>query len=46
MPPEHDREQVVKAIFAATKDELSSERIQEIAQWMPEGRVSELWNQA
>lgn len=46
MPPEHDREQVVKAIFAATKDELSPERIAEIAQWMPEGRVSELWHEA
>ncbi|MBF2001688.1 MAG: DUF2267 domain-containing protein [Synechococcales cyanobacterium M58_A2018_015] len=46
MPPERDREQVVKAIFAATKAELSSERIAEIAQWMPEGRVAELWSEA
>ncbi|MBW4470859.1 MAG: DUF2267 domain-containing protein [Stenomitos rutilans HA7619-LM2] len=46
MPPERDREAVVKAIFAATKDELSEERIEEIAQWMPEGRVSELWHEA
>ena len=46
MPPERDREQVVKAIFSATKDELSQERVQEIAQWMPEGRVQELWNEA
>lgn len=46
MPPERDREQVVKAIFSATKDELSEERIQEVAQWMPEGRVRELWDEA
>jgi uncharacterized protein (DUF2267 family) len=46
LAPERDREQVVKAIFAATKAELSEERIQEVAQWMPEGRVIELWNQA
>jgi uncharacterized protein (DUF2267 family) len=46
MPPERDHEQVVKAIFSATKDELSSDRIQEIAQWMPEGRVRQLWDEA
>lgn len=46
LAPDRDREQVVQAIFSATKDELSEERIQEIAQWMPEGRVIELWNQA
>lgn len=40
-----DREQVVKAVFAATKDELSEERIQEIASWLP-GRVRELWEEA
>ena len=40
-----DREQVVQAIFSATKDELSEERIQEIATWLP-GRVLELWNEA
>lgn len=46
MPPSADREKVIQAVFSATKDELSAERIQEIASWMPEGRVSELWNQA
>jgi uncharacterized protein (DUF2267 family) len=40
-----DREQVVKAVFAATKDELSEERIKEIAEWLP-GRVRELWDEA
>ena len=45
MPPERDREQVVKAIFSATKDELSSERIQEIASWLP-GKVRQLWEEA
>ncbi|MGH1393411.1 MAG: DUF2267 domain-containing protein [Trichormus sp.] len=45
MPPNVDREQVVKAVFAATKDELSSERIQEIASWLP-GKVRQLWEEA
>lgn len=40
-----DREQVVKAVFAATKDELSEERIKEVASWLP-GRVRELWEEA
>lgn len=40
-----DREEVVKAVFSATKDELSQERIQEIANCLP-GRVRELWDQA
>jgi uncharacterized protein (DUF2267 family) len=40
-----DREQAVKAVFSATKDELSPERIQEIASWLP-GRVRELWDEA
>jgi uncharacterized protein (DUF2267 family) len=41
-----DRERLVKAVFLATKDELSEERIQEIAGWLPEGGVRELWQQA
>jgi uncharacterized protein (DUF2267 family) len=41
-----DREKVIKAVFSATKDELSEERIQEIAGWLPEGRVRELWQEA
>lgn len=40
------RSQAVKAVFAATKAELSKERIQEIATWMPEGEVLDLWQQA
>ncbi|MBD2438637.1 DUF2267 domain-containing protein [Nostoc sp. FACHB-110] len=45
MPPNVDREQVVKAVFSATKDELSPERIEEIASWLPD-RVSQLWEEA
>lgn len=47
--PDHkdaDRKQAVKAVFSATKRELSEERIQEIATWLPEGGVRELWQQA
>lgn len=45
LPPERDREQVVKAVFSATKDELSEERIQEVASWLP-GKVRQLWEEA
>jgi uncharacterized protein (DUF2267 family) len=47
--PDHkdaDRKRAVKAVFAATKKELSQERIQEIANWLPEAGVRELWEQA
>jgi uncharacterized protein (DUF2267 family) len=45
LPGTIEREQAVKAVFSATKDELSSERIQEIANVLPD-RVRELWEQA
>lgn len=45
MPPNVEREQVVKAVFKATKDELSAERIQEIASWLPD-KVRQLWETA
>ncbi len=45
MPPNVEREQVVKAVFSATKDELSPERIQEIASWLPD-QVRQLWEEA
>ena len=41
-----DRQRAVKAVFSATKKELSEERIQEIASWLPENGVRELWEQA
>lgn len=44
-PPTVEREQAVTAVFSATKDELSQERIQEIASWLPD-HVRELWEQA
>ncbi|MEH2061073.1 MAG: DUF2267 domain-containing protein [Nostoc sp.] len=40
-----DAEQAVKAVFSATKDELSPERIQEIAGALPD-YVRQLWEQA
>ena len=46
LPPERNAEQVVKAVFGATKAELSEERIREISEWMPEGQVIDLWNAA
>ncbi|HEY9828065.1 MAG TPA: DUF2267 domain-containing protein [Stenomitos sp.] len=47
--PDHkdsDRKQAVKAVFSATKRELSEERVQEIASWLPEEGVRELWEAA
>lgn len=41
-----DRKQAVGAVFSATKERLSEERIQEISSWLPEGGVKELWEQA
>jgi uncharacterized protein (DUF2267 family) len=40
-----DRDKVIQAVFSATKDELSEERIQEVASWLPDV-VRELWEQA
>ena len=45
LPPTVEAETVIKAVFAATKDELSEERIQEIANFLP-GKIKELWTQA
>ena len=45
VPGTVDAEQAVKAVFSATKDELSEERIQEIASWLPD-YVRQLWEQA
>lgn len=43
---DRDRKQAVKAVFSATKKELSEERIQEITSWLPEDGVRELWEEA
>ncbi len=40
------RKKAVKAVFAATKAELSEERIQEISGWLPVDGVRELWEEA
>jgi uncharacterized protein (DUF2267 family) len=45
MPPTVNPNQVIKAVFSATKDELSEERIHEISGCLPD-RISELWQQA
>ncbi|BAZ05180.1 DUF2267 domain-containing protein [Calothrix sp. NIES-3974] len=45
LPATIDREQAVQAVFSATKDELSPERVQEISTWLP-GKVRQLWEQA
>jgi len=38
-------ETAIKAVFSATKGELSAERIQEIAQFLP-GEIRQMWDQA
>lgn len=45
MPALTNGQAVIKAVFAATKDELSQERIQEIAQFLP-GKICQIWQQA
>lgn len=45
LPANTSVEQVVKAVFSATKDELSQERIQEVAEFLP-GVVRQLWDEA
>ena len=45
MPSTVDQEQVIKAIFSATKEELSEERINEIVTCLP-GQIAQLWKQA
>ncbi len=45
LPATVEPEQVVKAVFSATKDELSPDRIQEIAEFLP-GTVRQLWQDA
>ncbi len=44
-PPNLDVEQVVKAVFSATKDELSAERTQQICTWLPD-RICQMWEEA
>ncbi len=45
LPPGVDVETVVCAVFSATKQELSPERIEEIASFLP-GKIREMWNKA
>lgn len=40
------RKQAVKAVFSATKKELTPELIAEISSWLPEAGVRELWAEA
>lgn len=46
VPKTSNGEIATRAVFAATKEELPDERIQEIAGWLPEGKVKELWASA
>lgn len=43
--PGADAETIIKAVFSATKDELSQERVQEVAGFLP-GKISEMWQEA
>jgi uncharacterized protein (DUF2267 family) len=45
VPPTTDPETVIKAVFYATKEELSPERIQEVASFLPD-KIREMWEQA
>ncbi len=43
--PGADAETIITAVFAATKAELSEDRVQEVANYLP-GEVCDLWQQA
>jgi uncharacterized protein (DUF2267 family) len=45
VPRNVDTEEVIRAVFSATKEELSRERILEIAQWLPD-RIRQMWEMA
>jgi uncharacterized protein (DUF2267 family) len=45
LPSHVEAEKVVKAVFSATKDELSAERVAEITNVLP-GVIRQLWEQA
>lgn len=45
LPPTTSGETLIKAVFSATKDELSEDRIREVAGCLP-GKVRQLWEQA
>lgn len=45
LQPNVSPETVVKAVFSATKDELSSDRVQEVANFLPD-KIRELWEAA
>ena len=46
IPPTSNGEIVTKAVFAATKEELSDERIEAVTRWLPEGKVRTFWIEA
>lgn len=45
LPADADTDTVAKAVFSATKEELTSERSREIASYLPE-EIRQLWEQA
>jgi uncharacterized protein (DUF2267 family) len=45
LPARTDEETVITAVFAAAKDELSEDRIKEIAEFLP-GKIRQMWEHA
>lgn len=45
MPATTNGETVIKAVFSATKEELSSERIEEVGNFLP-GKIRQMWEEA
>ncbi|MBD1864699.1 MULTISPECIES: DUF2267 domain-containing protein [Trichocoleus] len=45
IPQETDVDTVLKAVFSAAKDELSEDRIKEIAEFLP-GKIRQMWDHA
>ncbi|HHP7245778.1 MAG TPA: DUF2267 domain-containing protein, partial [Elainellaceae cyanobacterium] len=45
LPRSTTPEQAIMAVFSATKDELSEDRVQEIANFLPD-KIRDMWMQA
>lgn len=45
LPPQTEVETVIKSVFSATKEDLSDDRIQEIAGFLP-GKIRQMWEEA
>lgn len=46
VPKTSNGEIVTRAVFSAIKEELSKQKVREVADWLPQGKVQEIWQTA